>query len=249
MAGLKEELTRVLDLDLPVDEWAKEEGIADEELLARIDAARRRAHGRQGRAMGPGRHALGREVDPAADARPSLARASRHARASAPGDRPARLRPARSAQRVQGRGLQLFEAMSQSLREAVTAQLMRVEIVQAAAGSSAPSLPYMEAHTSIRRPARTSWRWRRPARATLAPRAATRERRRGRAQSERSDDLGQGRPQRGLPVRLRQEVQALPRAVRVRPTIARRIRRIPNKIGRACPAIFVNSADARLAEA
>src|SRR5215213_206631 len=36
-AGLKEELDRVLGLDLPVDEWAKEEGIADEELLARIE--------------------------------------------------------------------------------------------------------------------------------------------------------------------------------------------------------------------
>ena len=36
MPGLKEELKRVLSLDLPVDEWAKEEGIADEELLARI---------------------------------------------------------------------------------------------------------------------------------------------------------------------------------------------------------------------
>src|SRR6476660_1571729 len=35
-AGLKEELNRVLSLDLPVDQWAKEEGIADEELLARI---------------------------------------------------------------------------------------------------------------------------------------------------------------------------------------------------------------------
>ena len=56
--------------------------------------------------MGPRRHALRREVDPAADARPSLARASGHARASAPGDRPARLRPARSAQRIQGGGLQ-----------------------------------------------------------------------------------------------------------------------------------------------
>ncbi len=37
VAGLKEELTRVLDVDLPVDEWAKEEGIADEELLNRIE--------------------------------------------------------------------------------------------------------------------------------------------------------------------------------------------------------------------
>src|SRR6201746_1766422 len=37
IAGLKDELKRVLDLDLPVDDWAKEEGIADEELLSRID--------------------------------------------------------------------------------------------------------------------------------------------------------------------------------------------------------------------
>ena len=36
-AGLKEELQRVLSVDLPVDEWAKEEGIADEELLSRIE--------------------------------------------------------------------------------------------------------------------------------------------------------------------------------------------------------------------
>ncbi|HET9640209.1 MAG TPA: preprotein translocase subunit SecA, partial [Allosphingosinicella sp.] len=36
-AGLKEELTRVLGLDLPVDQWAKEEGIADEEILARVE--------------------------------------------------------------------------------------------------------------------------------------------------------------------------------------------------------------------
>src|ERR1700731_2944270 len=35
--GLKEELARVLGLDLPVDEWAKEEGIADEELIARVE--------------------------------------------------------------------------------------------------------------------------------------------------------------------------------------------------------------------
>src|SRR5207302_6797797 len=36
-AGLKEELTRVLGLDLPAEQWAKEEGIADEELLHRIE--------------------------------------------------------------------------------------------------------------------------------------------------------------------------------------------------------------------
>ena len=68
-------------------------------------AARRRMDGGQGGQMGPRRHALRREVSSAADAGSSLARASRHARASAPGDRLARLRPARSAQRVQGRSL------------------------------------------------------------------------------------------------------------------------------------------------
>src|SRR5262249_16414764 len=35
--GLYEELKRVLNLDLTVTEWAKEEGIADEELLTRIE--------------------------------------------------------------------------------------------------------------------------------------------------------------------------------------------------------------------
>ena len=98
-------LREVLTLDLPVQDWAKEEGIADEEVTRAHQAPRRRVDGGQGGQMGPRRHALRREVDPAADARPSLARASRHARPSAPGGRLARLRPARSAQRVQGGGL------------------------------------------------------------------------------------------------------------------------------------------------
>ena len=38
-AGLKEELKRVLGLDLPIDEWAKEEGIADEEMSRASSAA------------------------------------------------------------------------------------------------------------------------------------------------------------------------------------------------------------------
>ena len=35
-AGLRERLQEVLSLDLPVDEWAKEEGIAEEEILERV---------------------------------------------------------------------------------------------------------------------------------------------------------------------------------------------------------------------
>jgi preprotein translocase subunit SecA len=34
--GLREELARVVGMDIPVDEWAKEEGIADEEVLERL---------------------------------------------------------------------------------------------------------------------------------------------------------------------------------------------------------------------
>src|SRR6476660_4443237 len=37
VAGLKQELDRVFGLNLPVDEWAKEEGIADEELRTRVE--------------------------------------------------------------------------------------------------------------------------------------------------------------------------------------------------------------------
>ncbi|MGD0723513.1 MAG: preprotein translocase subunit SecA, partial [Roseiarcus sp.] len=36
VAGLKEEVAAKLNLDLPVDEWAKEEGIADEEMAERL---------------------------------------------------------------------------------------------------------------------------------------------------------------------------------------------------------------------
>ncbi|MCA0400706.1 MAG: preprotein translocase subunit SecA [Proteobacteria bacterium] len=36
LAGLKEDVQRFLALDLPVDEWAKEEGIADEEMRDRL---------------------------------------------------------------------------------------------------------------------------------------------------------------------------------------------------------------------
>ena len=105
-AELKEELKRVLGLELPVDEWAKEEGIADEELLSRVEKRADEHMASKGRAVGRRPHAPDRAHDPAADARPPLARAPRDARAPAPGDRLARLWPARSAQRVQGGSVQ-----------------------------------------------------------------------------------------------------------------------------------------------
>lgn len=44
VAELKEEVARLLALDLPVDEWAKEEGIADEEMRERLREAGDKAY-------------------------------------------------------------------------------------------------------------------------------------------------------------------------------------------------------------
>ena len=45
IAGLKESVTHVLNLDLPVEDWAKEEGIADEEMRERLRKAADEAYG------------------------------------------------------------------------------------------------------------------------------------------------------------------------------------------------------------
>jgi len=44
VAGLKQEVTAKLNLDLPVDAWAKEEGIADEEVAERLHKAAEEAY-------------------------------------------------------------------------------------------------------------------------------------------------------------------------------------------------------------
>ncbi len=44
IAGLKDEVGKKLNLDLPVDAWAKEEGIADEEVGARLHKAAQEAY-------------------------------------------------------------------------------------------------------------------------------------------------------------------------------------------------------------
>ena len=107
-------------------------------------------------------------------------------------------------QEYKSEAFSLFEAMIAHLREAVTAQLMRVEIVPPE--EQQPVLPAMEAHKFDPNTGEDEMAF---ANASLVP-AATR-----RPRPQESGELGQGRPQRGLPVRLRQEVQALPRAVRV----------------------------------
>src|SRR5262249_29955212 len=143
--GLKEEINRVLNLDLPIEEWAKEEGIADEELLARIE---RRADEHMAAKVAMWGADLMRQVE-----RTILLQILDHLWR----EHLVMLEHLRQVIGLRGYGQRdplneykaesynLFETMSQSLREAVTAQLMRLEIVTEPPPQE-QQLPYMEAH-------------------------------------------------------------------------------------------------------
>src|SRR5438874_10614665 len=98
--------------------------------------------------MGRRRDALCREIDPAADARSSLARTPGDARTSAASDRPARLWTARSAQRVQGGSVQPVRGHEHPSARGgdVTADAGRDQGGAAAGGAGEPSRS--EEHTS-----------------------------------------------------------------------------------------------------
>ena len=143
--GLREELKRVLGLDLPVDEWAKEEGIADEEIFARVE---RRADEHMAAKVAQWGPDVIRYVE-----KSILLQTLDHLWR----EHLVMLDHLRQVIGLRGYGqrdplneykaesFSLFEAMSQSLREGVTAQLMRVEIQAAPPQQPAP-LPVMEAH-------------------------------------------------------------------------------------------------------
>jgi len=145
-AGLKEELNRVLGLDLPVVEWAKEEGIADEELLARIETKADEVMAAKVAQWGP-------DVMSYVEKSILLQTLDHLWR-----EHLVMLEHLRQVIGLRGYGqrdplneykseaFQLFEDLSSSLREAVTAQLMRVEVVQAPPADEQSQLPYMEAH-------------------------------------------------------------------------------------------------------
>jgi preprotein translocase subunit SecA len=143
--GLREELKRILELDLPVDEWAKEEGIADEELLSRLD---RHADEHMAAKAGQWGADVMRYVE-----KSILLQTLDHLWR----EHLVMLEHLRQVIGLRGYGqrdplneykaeaFNLFEGMSTSLREAVTSQLMRVE-VRTAPPEEQASLPYMEAH-------------------------------------------------------------------------------------------------------
>ena len=145
-AGLKEEVKRVLGLDLPVDEWAKEEGIGDEEIFARVE---RRADEHMAAKVAQWGSDVIRYVE-----KSILLQTLDHLWR----EHLVMLDHLRQVIGLRGYGqrdplneykaeaFSLFEAMSQNLREAVTAQLMRVEIMPQPTEQQMMPLPPMEAH-------------------------------------------------------------------------------------------------------
>jgi preprotein translocase subunit SecA len=144
--GLKQELERVLALELPVDEWAKEEGIADEELLHRIERRSDEHMAAKVAQWGPD---VMRYVE-----KSILLQTLDHLWR----EHLLMLEHLRQVIGLRGYGqrdplneyksesFHLFETMIQRLREAVTGQLMRVEIMAQPPADEQANLPYMEAH-------------------------------------------------------------------------------------------------------
>jgi preprotein translocase subunit SecA len=147
-AGLREELMRVLGLDLPVVDWAKEEGIADEELFSRVERRADEHMAAKAAQWGPD---VMRYIE-----KSILLQTLDHLWR----EHLVMLEHLRQVIGLRGYGqrdplneykseaFNLFEAMSQNLREAVTAQLMRVEVTPAPPPEEqqATMLPVMEAH-------------------------------------------------------------------------------------------------------
>jgi preprotein translocase subunit SecA len=144
--GLREELKRVLGLDLPVDAWAKEEGIADEEIFTRVEREADQHMAGKVAQWGPD---VIRYIE-----KSILLQTLDHLWR----EHLIMLDHLRQVIGLRGYGqrdplneykaesFSLFETMSQGLREGVTAQLMRIEIVAAPPTDQQPALPVMEAH-------------------------------------------------------------------------------------------------------
>jgi preprotein translocase subunit SecA len=144
--GLREELKRILALDLPVDEWAKEEGIADEEIFARVERRADEHMAAKAAQWGPD---VIRYIE-----KSILLQTLDHLWR----EHLVMLDHLRQVIGLRGYGqrdplneykaeaFNLFKSMSQELREGVTAQLMRIEVVPAPQEQQPAPLPAIEAH-------------------------------------------------------------------------------------------------------
>ncbi len=144
--GLREAVRTNLNLDLPVDEWAMEEGIEEEAMRERLTEAANKAAAERAERFGPDVMAyveksivlqtldhLWREQLVNLDHLRSVVGFRGYAQRD-------------PLQEYKQEGFELFQAMMGNLRQAVTAQLMRVELVREAADAPPPQVPDMFGH-------------------------------------------------------------------------------------------------------
>ncbi|MER8820360.1 preprotein translocase subunit SecA [Mesorhizobium sp. M0991] len=143
VAGLKAEIAEFLNLDLPVEDWVKEEGIAEDDIRERISQAAEAAAKERAERFGPDvmsyveRSVVLQTLDHLW--REHIVNLD-HLR-SVVGFRGYAQRD--PLQEYKGEAFELFQAMLGNLRQAVTAQLMRVELVRQAADAPPPEAPDM----------------------------------------------------------------------------------------------------------
>ncbi len=144
VAGLKEKVATTLNLDLPIEQWATEEGIAEDDIVTRITEAADKAAAEKAERFGPEITAyversivlqtidnLWREHIVNLDHLRSVVGFRGYAQRD-------------PLQEYKAEAFELFQALLANLRDAVTMQMSRVEIVREA--PPAPTLPVMEAH-------------------------------------------------------------------------------------------------------
>ncbi|THF50019.1 preprotein translocase subunit SecA [Allorhizobium terrae] len=142
--GLAKAVTTTLNLDVPIAEWAQEEGIAEDDIVERLKKITDDLIAEKTERFGPEimayieRSVLLQTID-------NLWREHivnlDHLR-SVVGFRGYAQRD--PLQEYKAEAFELFQALLANMREGVTAQMMRVEIVREAEGE--PTLPAMEAH-------------------------------------------------------------------------------------------------------
>ncbi|MER8547095.1 preprotein translocase subunit SecA [Mesorhizobium sp. M0323] len=143
VAGLKAEIAEFLNLDLPVEDWVKEEGIAEDDIRERVSQAAEAAAKERAERFGPDvmtyveRSVVLQTLDHLW--REHIVNLD-HLR-SVVGFRGYAQRD--PLQEYKGEAFELFQAMLGNLRQAVTAQLMRVELVRQAAEAPPPEAPDM----------------------------------------------------------------------------------------------------------
>ena len=229
MEGLGTQIRHVLAVDLPVADWAKEEGIAEPEIEERVRQASDSKMAEKAANYGP---ELMRMVEKSLllqlldqiwkDHLLTLDHLRQGISLRAYGQRD----PLRE---YQTEAFELFQSMQHRLRETVTRALAVVEVQARPSEQTVVMHPRAQemresapgscgsrrrsGHGPTGAGHRNLWRRLCPrhrqsgARRHGTPHAAGRRHRR----PEQSGDLGQGRPQRRLSLRLGQEVQALPR--------------------------------------